>query len=137
MRPGDSSGSIRQMPSFSARTSEMIEYGGWEDEGGSPYYILLALVKNSRPARIARIPSRGLTVARLVGVYKKAVAAVVVTAIKSGEAGRQDSPRAEPSFRLSLLAPLQNAASDDRPGTATDGGNYGVPGFSSFVGRAT
>ena len=134
MRPGDSSGSIRQMPSFSARTSEMIEYGrrgGWK--GGSPYYILLALVKNSRPARIARIPSRGLTVARLVGVYKKAVAAVVVTAIKSGEAGRQDSPRAEPSFRLSLLAPLQNAASDDRPGTADRGGNYGV----LYVGGAT
>ena len=125
MRPGDSSDSIRQMPSFSARTSEMIEYGrrgGWK--GGSPYYILLALVKNSRPAGrpgSPGFPRGGLTVARLVGVYKKAVAAVVVTAIKSGEAGRQDSPRAEPSFRLSLLAPLQNAASDDRPGTADTG----------------
>ena len=64
----------------------------------------------------------------MVGVYKKAVAAAaVVTAIKSGEAGR-----AEPSS-FSFLVPLQNAASDDRPGTADRGGNYGV----LYVGGAT
>ena len=94
------------------------EERGGGGEGGSPYYILLPLVKNSHPASPDRPDSLE---GDSLSVYKKAVADAVVTAIKS-----------PPSF----LVPLQNAASDDRPGTADRGGNYGVLGCT-LVGRAT